>query len=462
VPNHAVTGATGGQTLGHTPLDPLAIAVYLMTFAIVAVLATRRPAYGIAALIVLVPFALYRYVGDTTLTLSKVALVANVAGLIAGRRTTSALRGPAAVLFLACGAAVAAATALSIVHAAHRGPVVRETLKAIEYLLLFATVVVAANADSDERPIGVACSLVVVLAAMLAIAQEWTGAPSALLFHGHIVPRVAGPLEGPNQLAGFLGIALCVVCAFALRRGATAYELAALAVGTGALVLTLSRTGVIAAAIAIATVFAVGTLAPRRSTALALGCGLVAGVALLGASGYAATHDFGILSHFSTSAEAERPGSVGNRSELWRAAFLLWREHPVFGIGAGNFELELGLAGYPGLKTHANSLYLQALVEGGIPLFLATLALVVASIARFARGPFSQPLVVGAFAASLGFGLHQIFDLLVFYPKVGELWWIVLALGAVRFDSMTSADRLRSRPGDESAGATPTAAPQKA
>jgi O-antigen ligase len=441
VPNHAATLATAGQSLGRTPLDPLAIAVYLVTFAIVAVLAARRPAYGIAALVVLVPFALYRYVGDTTLTLSKVALAGNVVGLIAGRRTASALRRPAALLFLSCGAGVVVATALSGIHAAHRGPVVRETLKAVEYLLLFATVAIAAHADSDERPIRIACSLVVVVASVLAIAQEWTGAPSALLFHEHVVPRVAGPLEGPNQLAGFLGIALCAVCAFALRRGVAAYEVAALALGTVALVLTLSRTGVIASAIAVGIVFVVSPVATRRRAALALGSGLIAGVVLLGASGYAATHDFGILSHFSTSAEAERPGSVGNRSELWRAAFVLWREHPVFGIGAGNFELELGLAGYPGLKTHANSLYLQSLVEGGIPLFLATLTLVIVSIARFARGPFSQPLVTAAFAASVGFGLHQIFDLLVFYPKVGELWWIVLALGAERFDATVTAGR---------------------
>jgi O-antigen ligase len=440
VPNHAVIDATAGQTLGGTPLDPVAIAVYLVTFAVVAVLAARRPAYGVAALIVLVPFAYYRYVGDTTLTLSKVALLANVVGLIAGRRTTLALRRPAAVLFLACGAAVVAATALSIVGAAERAPVLRETLKAIEYLLLFATVIVASDADPGERPIRIACSLVVAVVAALAIAQEWTGAPSALLFEGHVVPRVAGPLEGPNQLAGFLGIALCVVCAFALRRGVATHERIALALGAVALVLSLSRTGVVTTALAVAIVFAAGIAANRRSAALALGFGIVAGVALLGAIGYGATHDLGIFSHFSTSAEAERPGSVGNRSQLWRAAIVLWREHPLFGIGAGNFELELGRAGYPGLKTHANSLYLQSLVEGGIPLLLATLALVVASIARFARGPFSQPLVLAAFAASVGFGLHQVFDLLVFYPKVGELWWIVLALGAERFDS-TSATR---------------------
>jgi hypothetical protein len=48
-------------------------------------------------------------------------------------------------------------------------------------------------------------------------------------------------------------------------------------------------------------------------------------------------------------------------------------------------------------------------------------------------------LIAGALAASTGFALHQFFDLLVFFPKVGELWWIVLALGAARVDTARQA-----------------------
>lgn len=426
MPNAAVID----QTIHRTPLDPVAIAVYLGVFAAVAIVAARRPAFGIAALIVIVPFAFYRDVGATTITLPKIALLANAAGLIARRRDVSVLRGPAVGLLLGCGLAVAAATALSIAQAAHRGPALRETLKALEYVLLFVTVAVALDADSDQRPIRGALALVLGLVSVLAIAQEWFGAPSGLWFAGHAVPRVAGPLEGPNQLAGFLGIALVMVSAYVLRDGPAWYELASLGLGATTLVLTLSRTGVIAGAIGLIVVFAVGAGSSRRPALVALGSGCLAGLTAIGFFGGAA-----LLGHFSTAAEAAEPGAVGNRSQLWHAAFVLWRRHPFFGIGAGNFELELGLAGYPKLHTHANSLYIQSLVEGGIPLALATLALALAPIVRFARGPFTEPLVAGAFAASIGLGLHQIFDLLVFYPKVGDLWWIVLALGAVRFDA---------------------------
>jgi O-antigen ligase len=248
---------------------------------------------------------------------------------------------------------------------------------------------------------------------------------------GSLIPRIAGPLEGPNQLSGFLGIGLAVIAAQALarRRPPAALESAALFLGSAALLLTLSRAGLVTTLIAFALVVAVSPGSPRGRLTFALA---VAGGAALGIGLLAARGGLGLLLHFSSLAEASDPGSVGTRSQLWHAALVLWQSHPLFGIGAGNFELELARAGYPSLHTHANSLYLQALAEGGPLLLAATLGLAFVSIARFARGPFSEPFVVAAFAASVGFALHQSVDFLVFFPKIGDLWWIVLALGAVR------------------------------
>ena len=39
---------------------------------------------------------------------------------------------------------------------------------------------------------------------------------------------------------------------------------------------------------------------------------------------------------------------------------------------------------------------------------------------------------LGALAATIGFALHQIIDDLVFYPKVGVMWWIVLGIASAR------------------------------
>jgi len=429
-------------TLERIPLDAPAIALYAASFVAIVLAARARPAYVPAILVALVPFAFYHDVGATTISLSKVALAAAILGLALGKRSLSPLRDGSARLLLVCAALVTAATALSLWPALYRGAALRETLKSLEYLLLFATVVVAFRSEPDERPVRLALAGSAAVVSLLALAQYLTGAPSGIWFMNVPIPRIAGPLEGPNQLAGYLGIALALVTAFVCTRRQVLAETAVLGLGSVALVLTISRAGVFAGLLGIAIVLLLAGGQERRAVIVALSGGVLAGVAILGAWGVAIAHSglgLHFLERFATAAEDPNSGEVGTRSQLWRAAWILWRRSPLLGIGAGNYELELGRAGYPKLHTHANSLYIQALVEGGVPLLLSTLALVAASIARFARGPFREPLVLGVFAASVGFALHQVFDLLVFYPKVGELWWIALGLGAARLDMLASA-----------------------
>lgn len=420
-------------------LDAFGIVAFAALFGVVVALVRLRPAYCIVALVICVPFALARDIGPTTITFEKVALVGSIVGLTLRKSGVGALRAPVARTLLVAGVFVALATALSIAAALYRGAAVRETLKALEYVALFATVVVAARADRALRGVPLAICGTAIAVAILALLQELYGAPSGMWFRDRPIPRIAGPLEGPNQLAGYLGIALCFAVALLCLRPRAQLARIALALGVAAEVLTISRAGLAAVAAGLATVVA---FAPRRLVRgdyVLVAVSAVLGLAVIGAWGFGVSHSsaagLALIGHFSTLDESKNAGSVGTRSQLWHAAFALWRAHPIFGIGAGNFERELGLVGFPKLHTHANSLYLQALVEGGIPLALATAALVVASIAVFARGPHDDPFVLAAFGASIGFALHQTADLLVFYPKVGDLWWILLALGAARRDA---------------------------
>ena len=426
------------QTIIRQALDPLGVAVFVAMFVVVALATRRRAVWGVVALIATDPFAFYRDVGLTTLTLPKFALLGLLAGLAlnpgARERAVSALRSAAARPIGVGLCLVLLATALSIVQADHRVPALRETLKALEYLVLFAAVAVAMYVDPAEREIRGALGVMLGIVALLALSQELFGAPSGLWFYNHPIPRIAGPLEGPNQLSGYLGVLLPVVAAFALLRKTHPLELAALAAGSMALVLTLSRAGTAASFAALLLVLVLAPSQRKRTVAAALVAGVAAGLSVVAVFGSTS-----LFSRFSSLAEVERPGGVGTRAELWRAAFALWKQHPLFGIGGGNFELEIAKVGPRGVRTHANSLYLQALVEGGLPLLAATLWTVVASIATFVRGPFAAPLVLGTLAASAGLAAHQIFDLLIFYPKVGGIWIIVLALGVAEL-GRASAD----------------------
>jgi O-antigen ligase len=139
----------------------------------------------------------------------------------------------------------------------------------------------------------------------------------------------------------------------------------------------------------------------------------------------------GLEARFFTFAEVPQPDHLGTRAILWAAALDLWRTSPLVGIGAGNFELDLGMVGHPEVQTHANSVYLQALSETGAVGFVATLALIVTTIWTFARTYSRRPLVIGMFAASVALALHQVFDYLWFFPKIGVFWAVLLAIAVV-------------------------------
>jgi len=240
-------------------------------------------------------------------------------------------------------------------------------------------------------------------------------------------PRIAGPLEGPNQLAGYFDVSLPLLFAFAVETSDVAVH-AALALAIFADLLTFSRGGALGA---IAGLVTVATVYGRSAVSAisAIVSGLFGGVIILSVWGFA-LHSFLLLRPWSFT-DTSYAGGVGSRSELWYAAWRLWRERPWLGVGAGNFQLELPRAGLHGIRTHANSLYLQSLVEGGLPLFAATLWLLYNAIAPFwgARAT-RNAFVAGALGASVALALHQIVDFLSFYPKVGGWWWIALALGA--------------------------------
>lgn len=406
-------------------LDTLGFIFYAGFFIGVTLLTLRRPAYGACILIMVVPFALYQEAFDTTIRMPKVAVLAVLLGLAAYRDAFAPIAEKTPWRILTAGLFVLAATLISFVHATHTGPVIRESLKMAEYLLIFCAIVAAYRLDPDRRMFSGALLATAIAVSVLALIQEIVGAPSALLVNGHALPRIAGPLEGPNQLAGYFDVVIPIALAFTLQERSRLAR-AALFLMIVADILTFSRGGLIGAAAGIVTV-AVALRSQLRPAIAPIVAGIAAGLAVTFSWGLVAD-SLGMFRWWSF--QSTYAGGVGTRSQLWHAAITLWKQHPLFGVGAGNFELELPLAGLHGIRTHANSLYLQSLVEGGIPLIAATLWLVYVSISTFVRARFESPFVVAALGASIALALHQIVDLLTFYPKIGAEWWVIMALAA--------------------------------
>jgi O-antigen ligase len=396
-----------------------------------AALTARRPAYGLAALVLAMPVAFAHDALGTTVTLPKAVLLGVLIGLTTYRGALRTLREPPAPLLLGALSFYCIATALTIAGAVHRGAAVRETLKVVEYGAIFLAGFLCRKLDPDDAPPLTAVAIAAAVVSLSALAQEVAGASSGLYIGSAIVPRIAGLLEGPNQLSAYCEIAAATLGAWALVRRSALLD-AALALVVCADVLTFSRAGLVGLGIVAALLLVAGGKPAWRALrpgALGLALGL-AGTAWWAI--YA--HSPGVLR--ASLEPSLYAGGVGNRSELWSAAWRMWLDRPIFGIGAGNFELALPSYGVLGVRTHANSWYLESLAEGGAVLLAATIALVAATVAGFARNGlrrFRSPWVLAALAASVALALHQTVDYLVFYPKVGGAWWLLLGIAAAAF-----------------------------
>jgi len=390
----------------------------------------RKAALGVGVLLVVEPFAFAHVLGPTTLTLPKAALAGLLAGLLLRRTSLAPLHAPAIRALLGGAAALVFVDALSIIPAVYLDAALRETLKALEYFAAFAAAAVAYADDPDEALIWNALAAVSALVCILALLQEATVAPSGFFLHDRVVPRIAGPLEGPNQLAGWLDLVTPLLVARALF-GKPAWPFAALATLAGTTdLLTLSRSGVVGIVVGLAVIVlfaARAGLARRLLYAVPLAVVPLIAVAAILTFADAGAGD--LAARFETSSEQNVENGLASRPVLWRAGLQMFASDPGLGIGAGNYELLTPLAGLVGVRTHANSLYVQSLAETGVLGFAAviwTLVAAVATMLRNARGP----LLTGIGAGTIGLAVHETYDLLTFYPKVGELWWLLLGIGA--------------------------------
>lgn len=413
------------------PLDPPSAALFAAVLIGAALLTARRPIYGLCMLLLATPVAFAHEIVGTTITIEKMALLGVLLGLTTFRGNAALLRrGPAPVL-VSLLSAVVVITSLTAIDAVYRGVVVREALKAVQYAATFLAAFLCYARDREDRALIGAVSIAAIAVALSALAQEILGAPSGLYIGAAIVPRIAGLLEGPNQLAAYCEIALATLGAWALVRRSALLDVA-LALTVCAGVLTFSRAGWIALA-AVAVILVAGRGRGSWPALRPAATGLAIGIA--------GTLWWAVYAHSPNVLRASLEpslyaGGVGNRSELWHAVWRMWQAHPILGVGAGNFELLLAAYGVPGVRTHANSWYLQVLAEGGLLLFVATIALLVAILASFGyagslrRLRSGSPWVLAAFASTVGLALHQVVDYLVFYPKVGSAWWLLIGIAA--------------------------------
>ena len=419
------------QTIHRVPLDPWSALAFLCVLSGAGYLAFRRSPLVLAVLAFCVPFAAYRDVGNTTITIEKCVALGTAVGLIvSGVPILPRSRGARRILF--AGGILAAAIVVSLLHATYPVHVGRELLKQAEYVVLFwCAASFIEQVPRADRFLCLGAGAAALIVATVAVSQAIIGgAPSGVWINGHPLPRVAGPLEGPNQLAGYLEAALPLLWLMPLL---VAELRLAWRVTTGAssaaLILTQSRAGVIVTALSYLVLAKLSPRAARQSlvpSIVGVAFGLLVLVAWFSFWAHASLRDMESMWRF---AIPQSPGGVGTRAQLWPAALALFERHPVTGVGAGNFEFLLPSVGLHGVQTQASSLWLQTLAEQGVVGFAALVYFAFVALRETFRLQSRSPLALAAFLAFASLLSHQLVDDLFFFPKVAALAWILLGAG---------------------------------
>ncbi len=218
--------------------------------------------------------------------------------------------------------------------------------------------------------------------------------------------RAAGTFADPNYYAALLALTLLPGVALLLAETKRhLWLLAPLAAGIGGLLFSLSRGGVLG--------FGAGLLlllAWRRARYVAIAIlALVVSLTLANANPLVQSEYFGSVEE--RIATVRHPTRESTRPQIWSTALEVTQEHPFFGVGVNQFQLESArrsLFERGQTLENAHSVPLSLAAETGIiglaafTVFLVQLAARGLSVAR-ARRPLERGLGLGISAALLAF-----------------------------------------------------------
>ena len=254
------------------------------------------------------------------------------------------------------------------------------------------------------------------------------------------VTRLTGTFQSANTAATLFGALIVLACALALsaqrrnagRRRTPSQMVAAVpywalaALFTACLLLTASRGGAIATALALVAFFVLEALAGRVHKWPALGAA-GAGALLLVLQGPVLLGRLGEMSH-----------SKFDRAEMFGVYWRAFQQSPLMGYGLGTFDtvnkLNLSVAsfGEDWSQRAAHNVYLQWLLEGGLigaaPMF-ACIGLVLFQTWRaMGRRRRATGLVRGLMAAALVFLVHGWTDFALEVPAMAAVFAVLLGL----------------------------------
>jgi O-antigen ligase len=412
------------------PASVYVVGPFLLPALIIAVLAVvviiRRPEYGLALLLAIVPLmkAEVDLGAVSTLKLPSRPVAVLVPALAVALLIYAVLKVPAranrpltAALFGFIGAMAIASV---------QGLVPADSVSKILILLTAAIGFLAVQQicrDRRKALIVVAGALVgLVLASVQGLGQHFSGSVGRFSFsvESGVVERVHGSFWHPNTYAAYLVALIPVAAAVALTRRQPAWLRLLGGVGlllaVPALAFTFTRGAIVA--LVVGSLLWLAVVRPRLLLP-------VAAIAVV--LGLAATPTV-LKDRFEGSRTS---GELSMRTDVWAEALEIYSEHPVLGVGVNNFSRAYALpttsvegsqrrlfSDGDGLSIpfDAHNLYLNLLAETGV-IGLAAFALFAAlAVAAAVRGtrlndPVARSASLGTGAALIIVGVHNLVDL---------------------------------------------------
>lgn len=253
------------------------------------------------------------------------------------------------------------------------------------------------------------------------------------------------PSVHQNVLGGFLVTFLPLAPALVLwekRWWLRLYGLVCTLIITGAVLTTASRSAELGLT---AIVFVLAFLLAARQPKIRLAIGAVVAVGVLGGIVYLSLNGLSGIEN-----------GVG-RIDVWRTALAMWSDYPLTGAGLDQFPVRLPEYAVPSLagtaQPHVHNLFLQGLVEFGLPGFVAivislvtTVRLLIAYNKPLKVAAPLRPVVAGAFAGMIACFVSGLLEYGNWGGKFAPAFWVLpalLAAAGLKLPSLkTSADRM--------------------
>lgn len=320
---------------------------------------------------------------------------------------------------------------ISVSYSLEKGLAVRESIRFFSYLFMFFVIKYELNEDKYYYGIlnSYICSSVIV--GIIGIYQYFSGFGLTDEFKKEFAFgskfRIASTLENPNSLAGFMILCIFPVIMLLLKTRQKSKKVmyaACLGLFICNLILSFSKNGWIALAIGAFVLI------------LTVNWKYIYGFII-----------FAIMSLFipvvtKRLSDFMNPDQYASRIKHWKVAILMIKDHPIFGVGNGNYVsyYDSYIAKYPELdyaykkRFPVHNSYLKVESELGILgiiSFISFIFLSVKSMAKFIRwkeDSYYNLFFIGSFASTIAFYCMNFVDNMFFVPKVTTFFWIIFAV----------------------------------